>query len=129
MNEEIQNKIKVTDAISTVIGRGTHIEGPVKIKNSARIDGHIQGSVTSDQDIIIGEGGIVDGKIVSKTAIIGGKVSGTVMATRQVILEENAELLGDIHTEQLKITEGAKFNGYCYMLSEGEKNKLALHTP
>ena len=127
--KKFSEKIKATNAISTVIGRGTHIAGPVKIKNSARIDGHIQGSVTSDQDIIIGEGGIVNGKIVSKTAIIGGKVRGTVTATKWVILEENAELLGDIHTEQLKIANGAKFNGYCYMLSEGEKNKLALHTP
>lgn len=124
MKEEAQKKIKSSDAISTVVGRGTRIVGPVTIKNSGRIDGHIKGGVTSDQDIIVGEGGFIEGKIVSKIAIIGGKVFGSVTASKRVILEEKAELLGDIHTEQLKITEGAKFNGYCFMLSESEKQKL-----
>ncbi len=129
MKEEKLFKIKSSDTISTVVGRGTHIVGPVTIKNSARIDGHIEGGVTSDREIFIGEGGIVDGKIKSQFVVIGGKVTGSVKATKRVILEEKAELHGNIHTEKLKIVDGAVFNGICYMLSEGEKTKLTNRLP
>ena len=53
MKEENQYRIKSTDTISTVVGRGTHIVGPISIKNSARIDGHIvQGHVETVGEIV-----------------------------------------------------------------------------
>ena len=121
MKNERPEKIKSSDAISTVVGRGTHIVGPVHIKNSGRIDGYVEGGVTSDQDIVVGEGGVVEGKIVSRIVIIGGKVRGSVNASKRVVLEKNAELQGDIHTEQLKIIDGARFNGNCHMLQKNDK--------
>jgi len=124
MKEENQYNFKSTDTISTVVGRGTYIVGPVTIKNSARIDGHIEGEVTVDHEVFIGEGGIVNGKIICEIVVIGGKVTGSVQAALRVILEEKAELHGDIYTGNLKIANGAVFNGFCYMLTDSEKTKL-----
>ena len=121
MKNERPEKIKSSEAINTVGGRGTHIVGPVNIKNSGRIDGFVEGGITSDQDIVVGEGGVVKGEIVSRIVIIGGKVLGSVKASKRVVLEKNAELHGDIHTEQLKISDGARFNGNCHMLQKNEK--------
>lgn len=125
MDTNNQKTTKVSDMIGTVVGRGTLIKGSIRIKNSGRIDGRVEGGVTSEQDIIVGEGGVIEGEVVSRSAVIGGKVLGSVIASESVILEENAELKGDIHTEQLRIADGAKFNGYCNMLKQGENKKIS----
>ncbi|KPK91545.1 hypothetical protein AMJ80_07280 [bacterium SM23_31] len=107
-----------SDIISTVVGRGTRIKGSIHIKNSGRIDGYVEGGVTADQDVIVGECGVIEGQITSLNAIIGGKVHGSVNAVKRVVLEEFADLKGDIRTEKLKIADGARFYGYCYMLKK-----------
>lgn len=120
-----QNKTKASDTIGTVVGRGTLIKGSIRIKDSGRIDGHVEGGVTSEQDVIVGEGGVIEGHVVSRSAVIGGMVLGSVKASTRVVLEENAVLQGDIYTEQLQIADGARFNGYCYMLKQNERKKIS----
>ena len=120
-NEKIY--AKSSDIINTVVGAGTRLKGTIDIKNSGRIDGMIEGGVTSDQEIIIGESGYIEGHIISRRAIIGGKVVGTVKANEKVILENKAVLTGDIHTNLLEILDGARFNGKTYMRRHPEKEK------
>jgi cytoskeletal protein CcmA (bactofilin family) len=119
------NKDSSSDIIATVIGRGTYVKGSIRLKNSGRIDGHIIGDVNSDQDVLIGESGIVEGSITARSAVIGGKVQGAIEAEKRVILEEKAELEGDIHTGHIRIVDGARFNGKCYMVKETDKGKPA----
>ena len=125
MEFDNQNKTKASDTIGTVVGRGTLIKGSIRIKDSGRIDGHVKGGVTSEQDVIVGEGGVIEGQVVSRSAVIGGKVLGSVKASTRVVLEENAVLQGDIYTEQLQIADGARFNGYCYMIKQNERKKIS----
>lgn len=112
-----EQKIKTSDIISTVVGAGTRIRGSINIINSGRIDGQVDGGVTSDQDVIVGEGGYVKGHIISKRAIIGGRVEGSVTAKKILILESKAYLEGDIITEILRVEDGARFNGKAFMLN------------
>jgi len=116
MDDEIKSKLATSDLIGTVMGPGTHIKGSIHIKSSGRIDGLVEGEVRSDQDLIVGETGRIYGQITAKRAIIGGKVRGEVRAKLKVILENKADLKGDINTEKLQISEGAKFNGKCNMI-------------
>ena len=125
MVTKTEKKLKTYAIISTVVGRGTKIKGSITIQKSGRIDGHVEGEVTSEQDVIVGEGGVIEGQVNSHSAIIGGKVLGTIHATSLVVLEEKADLRGDIHAAIIHIAEGAKFNGYCYMLKESERRKIS----
>jgi cytoskeletal protein CcmA (bactofilin family) len=113
-----EQKIRSSDTISTVVGVGTRIRGSINIINSGRIDGQVDGGVTSDQDIIVGEGGYVKGHIISKRAIIGGRVEGSITAKKKLILESNADLEGDIKTKLLRVADGARFNGKAFMVDE-----------
>ena len=124
MKNEHVEKIQPSDIISTVVGRGTRIKGSIHIKNSGRIDGYVEGGVIADQDIIVGECGVIEGQIISRNAIIGGKVLGSVNAVKRVVLEKEADLKGDIRTEKLKIADGARFYGYCRMLKESVTKQL-----
>ncbi|MFC1730331.1 polymer-forming cytoskeletal protein [candidate division KSB1 bacterium] len=122
MREE-NTTIKSSDIISTVVGAGTRIKGSINIKNSGRIDGIVEGGVTSSQDVVVGEGGFIEGRIVSRQAIIGGKVIGSIDARDKVVLESKAFLQGDIHTKKLRISDGAFFMGNAFMLQHHQSLK------
>jgi len=125
MNRVNNNKVKSSDIISTVVGAGTRVKGAISIKNSGRIDGYVDGGVTSDEEIVVGEGGAIEGHVVSKRVIVGGKVIGSITAKNKVILEEKAWLEGDIKTKSLRIANGAHFKGKVCMLEDAEKEKGA----
>lgn len=110
----------------TVIGKDAAIEGKLTIKNAIRIDGAINGELSSTETVTIGPEGVMDGNVHGKNIVIGGKVSGTVNATERVKLESNAILNGDIITMKLVIEEGARFEGSCSM--SGDK-KAPLKQP
>lgn len=109
--------------ISTIIAKGTKITGNVDMQGSLRIDGHVKGQVNSSETLTVGSGGVVEGEVRVKEAIVGGKVMGNLVATQKVELESNASILGDVKTRVFVIKEGGIFHGNCHMKAEGEGQK------
>ncbi len=98
-------------AEATVISKGVKIEGKLSCSGSIRLDGEVQGDISSQSTVIVGENGNVNGQINADSITIGGKVSGTVRANEKLVLNPNGNLKGDIFTKILVIEEGAKFDG------------------
>jgi cytoskeletal protein CcmA (bactofilin family) len=97
--------------ISTLLGKDAEVKGAVKTQGSMRIDGTIEGELTSAKTITIGTSGVVLGDITAENIIISGKVTGTLTARSRIILESTARLEGDINASRLAIAEGASFRG------------------
>ena len=111
------------EVINTIIGKGTYFEGSIKINQSCRVDGTVKGKIASDQNIVIGETGFVDGTIVSDKVIISGKVLGQINAKSSAVLKEKAEFDGELKTAKIKVSGGAIFNGKSEMLKKtGKEN-------
>ncbi|MCF7810739.1 polymer-forming cytoskeletal protein [bacterium] len=104
--------------LSTIIGADANFEGKLTVKQSMRVDGKVKGELISSETITVGSTGSLDGELIAKDAIIGGKIIGSISATGKTILEHSSILNGDLKTSQLVVQEGAKFNGNCDM---GEK--------
>ena len=115
----------------TVISKGVKIEGKLSCSGNIRLDGEVQGDISSEGVVIIGENGKVNGQINADNITIGGKVTGTVKAKDKVVLESKANLKGDITTKALTVESGAVFNGNTKMGDSGslgapvETSKLA----
>jgi cytoskeletal protein CcmA (bactofilin family) len=104
---------------ATVISRGVKIEGKLSCSGNIRLDGEVQGDISSQGIVIIGENGGVNGQINADSVTIGGKVTGTVRAKDKVVLEAKANLKGDIITKTLLVEAGAVFNGNTKMGDSG----------
>jgi len=104
---------------ATVISRGVKIEGKLSCSGSIRLDGEVQGDITSQSTVIVGENGKVNGQINAESITIGGKVTGTVKAKEKVMLESKGNLKGDIITKTLSVDAGAVFNGNTKMGDSG----------
>ncbi len=103
---------------NTIIGAGTVVEGLVKAAMTTRIDGTVNGDVTSEGVIVVATEGVVNGNITATDVKISGKVQGNVSATGKLELVSNGKLFGDIKAGSLSIDESAIFQGNCKMVSE-----------
>lgn len=108
--------------LNTIIGKGSVLEGTLKVESAIRIDGKVKGDVTTNESLYIGTQGEVEGEIKAKNAIIGGKVTGKILATGKIVLESRAIFHGEMKATRLIIDDGAIFDGQCTM-KEGEKGK------
>lgn len=100
---------------STVIGAGTVVEGNLKAAMSARIDGAVNGDVSSEGTIVVANDGVVNGNITATDVKISGVVNGNVKATEKIELIAHGKLIGDIKTKSLNISDTAVFHGNCNM--------------
>jgi cytoskeletal protein CcmA (bactofilin family) len=87
------------------------IRGELEFKTCFRIDGHIEGTVRSKAELVVGEGGTVEGEIEVARCVIGGEVRGTIRASEQVMLHATAKVWADIQTPALVMEDGAFLEG------------------
>jgi cytoskeletal protein CcmA (bactofilin family) len=104
---------------ATVISKGVKIEGKLSCSGNIRLDGEVQGDISSQGVVIVGENGKVNGQINADSITIGGRVTGTVKAKDKVVLEAKANLKGDIITKTMVVEAGAIFNGNTKMGESG----------
>ena len=98
---------------TTVIAKGTAIEGKFACSDNVRLDGAIHGEVVVEKRLVLGEGSLVQGNIHARDAAIRGKVKGDVYIKEGLHLLESAEIEGNITARTMIVEEGARYNGSC----------------
>ncbi|MEM9067544.1 MAG: polymer-forming cytoskeletal protein [Myxococcota bacterium] len=102
--------------ISALLGHGTQYSGKLTFEGRVRIDGEFEGTIFSDDMLIVGDGATVRGEIrVGTLIVLGGSIEGNVRARELVELHAPSEVHGDIETPHLFIDRGARFEGQCRM--------------
>jgi cytoskeletal protein CcmA (bactofilin family) len=109
--------------LSTIIGKGSRIEGTLQVEGGVRIDGRIDGKIESNGFVTIGLSGQTNADIKAKECLISGKVVGNINVTEGLELDRTADLTGDIVAKILRVHTGAVFNGTSKM---GEIKKPLL---
>lgn len=94
---------------------GTKIKGDIESTGDLRIDGEIEGNVTLQGKLIIGEQGAVVGDIRCSEAIVSGKHVGTALVTELLTLTASAKVQGEVQVAKLSVEVGAAFTGSCKM--------------
>lgn len=107
--------------VDTLIGQGAEIKGTISTKGTLRIDGSIDGGIANAEAVIIGEDGKVKGDINAQTVVVGGKITGNIIASTNIEMLPHSQVKGDISAPQLFIAEGAIFEGNCVMTKCQEK--------
>ncbi|GGF46665.1 bactofilin family protein [Echinicola rosea] len=117
---------------SNVIAKETSIKGDIVTQGNIRIEGEVDGTLSSKTKIVIGESARLIGNINTKEAEIAGNVEGEVRCSEILFLKRTAVINGNILTKKLVIENGAVFNGDCKMTenvqtsTKGEINTVSL---
>lgn len=110
--------------ISTLIGEGCHIQGNIHAKNSIKVDGHIQGNLTIEGSVIMGEKSHVQGDITCADLIVLGRLDGNITA-RQLQLKHTAQIYGNIEAQILQVEPGAIYQGSVSMQAPSSSSSTA----
>jgi cytoskeletal protein CcmA (bactofilin family) len=102
-----------------VIVEGSKIVGDFIADSNVRIDGEIQGNVSSSAKVVIGKTGIINGNLVCEDSDVEGKIDGVLKVENLLTLRSTAKVVGEITTAKIQIEEGAEFSGNCKMSNFG----------
>ena len=107
--------------LSGFVGHGTVLTGETNFQAMLRVDGQLQGTVSSDEGtLIVGSNGQVDANVAVASATINGTVNGDIVATEKLHLGRTAKVVGNVQTPRITIEEGAILEGSCSMLRAKE---------
>ena len=104
--------------IDTIIGPSSKLEGNINVSGTVRIDGSYKGDIYAEDDVIVGETGIVFGNIFSNNVSITGRVEGNISCKGVLEILSKGRLIGDIEVRNISISDGAVFNGKCNMIAD-----------
>jgi len=100
-----------TSDIETIIGKNTQFKGTLSGDGNIRIDGTLDGEISSTGDIVIGDQGNVTATIKANNVLISGTVKGNITANSKLEITSTGKLFGDVKAAVLSISEGASFKG------------------
>ena len=107
--------LKGLQGMGSVFGVATRIEGTVRIEESVRIDGKIEGNLDQPAGharwIVIGPKGEVHGDIRAQNVSVAGKVFGNISASESIELLEGCEVRGNIVHKSINVEPGASLHG------------------
>jgi cytoskeletal protein CcmA (bactofilin family) len=101
----------------SIIAKDLTIAGDLHAAGVIRVEGRVIGNVHAGDQVLLSEGGVIEGDVLSREAVIGGRVHGSISGEERVELQASAVVHGDIVTRRLLIQEGSAINGAVKMES------------
>ena len=98
-----------------IIAKNTSVVGDIKSDGDFRVDGKIEGTITTTGRVVIGKDGFVKGTINCTNADIEGNFSGKLLVDQVLSLKSTANISGEVTLGKLSVEPGAAFNATCTM--------------
>lgn len=93
----------------SVISADMRVSGDLRTDGDVQIDGIIDGDISSNS-LTIGKSAVVNGEVAADIVRVWGKVNGRIRS-KDVSLQETAEVHGDILHHSLEVVRGAYIEG------------------
>ncbi len=98
-------------AVENSIGAGTIVRGDVSGPGGFCIDGTIEGSLTAEGPIIIGETGSVLGAVHGRDVVVLGRVGGDIETAGHLEIGPKGAVVGDVTVASFRMHKGGVFRG------------------
>jgi len=93
------------------VGRNVNVSGKLIFHEPVRIEGRFRGEVRSVELVVVGEEGMIEGKVFAPRLLIMGELRGDVVGCDRMVLGPRARFFGNIQTRNLTVAEGAYLDG------------------
>lgn len=99
------------EGVISIIGPGMRVVGDCQTEGTLRIEGSVEGTVRAGKAVVLGKDGVVDGDIATQDAVIGGRVTGSIIAESRLELQATCVVEGKVQARRIKLDEGGTVNG------------------
>lgn len=90
-----------------IIGSDAVLTGEIKNGRRVEVHGKLDGSVTAD-DVLVHQGGRIDGKVRATSADVRGEIEGDVRVTELIAIKSTGMVSGNVRYGKLAMEEGAE---------------------
>ncbi|MFY7993120.1 MAG: bactofilin family protein [Bacteriovoracaceae bacterium] len=101
--------------ICAIIEEGCRFEGNLSFTGTVRIAGYVNGTIFSNDTLIVSEGAVINADINANIVVISGSVKGNIKATSRVEMRRPARFEGTVTSPSLIVEEGVIFHGITKM--------------
>jgi cytoskeletal protein CcmA (bactofilin family) len=101
--------------IGAFVGNGSQIIGQARFENSIKIDGRLEGTISSHTRIWVGKTGTLISRDSIKAAevIVEGSVTGDIVASERIRVSASGQVVGNLRAPTIAIDPGAAIDGHC----------------
>ena len=107
------------------LDQGCTIKGDVVFSDLLRVHGQVTGRVSSEHELLVGEGGVVEGDVLVGRLVVAGTVRGTVRVKERVIVHGTGKVFAEIFAPTLVVDEGGIVEGPVHMTRTGSPDEPA----
>ena len=107
------------------IEKGTKITGEIQSESDFRIDGILEGSISTSGKVVIGKEGKINGKVICKNADFEGVFTGNLEVKETLTLKTSSKTEGDVIISKLIVDAGAFFNATCSMKTTSDVKSIS----
>jgi cytoskeletal protein CcmA (bactofilin family) len=93
------------------VGRNVNVSGKLIFHEAVRIEGRFRGEVRSVELVVVGEEGMIEGKVSAPRLLIMGELHGDLIGCDRVVIGPRAKVFGNIEARSLTVAEGAYLDG------------------
>ena len=105
----------------TILCEGISVVGSIQFGDGVvRLDGWLEGKISGQGTLIIGEKGSLQGELEVNALILNGRVQGKVSTTSITHITPTGRLIGKVQSSRLIIDPGGIFDGEGKTLKSGE---------
>lgn len=112
--------LRNSEKLESLVGSKSHFSGSIKTEGTLRIDGTVDGNVEADW-LVLGEKAILRGDVKARGVIVGGRLEGNITASEIIEIKAKGQILGDITSPRLAISEGGILEGLSNMQKKDSK--------
>lgn len=120
---------KPAGTLNGFLDQGCSIKGEIAFADLLRVHGHASGTVASEGELLVGEGGVVEGEITVGRLVVAGAVRGIVRVRERLVVHSSGRVHAEITTPVLIVDEGGVVEGNVTMASPTPRPPLATSSP
>ena len=95
----------------SIIAADLRVEGELRSTGVVRIEGTVIGNLQIDGQVIVADGGLVEGDIDANESVIAGEVRGSIVSSERIELRATAMVRGNLSAPKLAVQEGGVVEG------------------
>ena len=109
--------------IKAYLGSDALFKGTLSFEGTVRIDGRFEGTVQTNDTLVIGETGDMQADIDVGILVCKGKLKGTVVASKKIEMHPASKITGNVKTPAMSMELGAVLDGQLNMTGR-ESDKI-----
>ncbi len=107
--------MRMRSSTVTTLAADAYIQGDLRIPGNLVLHGRIEGHGAVGGILTVGPRGVWDGDVEATFLYVDGLVTGSVVASAQIVVGRRGRIQGWVRTPQLKILEGGRVDGELFV--------------